>query len=116
LPQGDGEFCAQVVWHAICCVVQFNWQLVFTLALLVVVAAPIGAAPGTRQVVSHAAACELHVIMQLVTVEVCASRIFPAATATPVVSIVTAPSATTQSSVTNRRMKTSPIHCREASS
>ncbi len=37
-PHGDGEICAQVVWHAICCVEQFNWHVVLTLALLVVVA------------------------------------------------------------------------------
>jgi hypothetical protein len=103
------------VWHAICCVVQFNWQLVFTLALLVVVAAPVGGVPGIRHVVSHDAACELHVIMQLVTVEVCANRIFPAALATPVVSTVAAPSAKTKSSVTDRRMIASPSHCRKAS-
>ena len=35
----DGEFCAQVVWHAICWVVQLSWQVVLTLALPVVVAA-----------------------------------------------------------------------------
>lgn len=44
-------------------------------ALLVVVAAPIGAVPGTTQAVWQLAACELQVIMQLVVVEVCASRI-----------------------------------------
>jgi hypothetical protein len=49
------------------------------LALLPVVAAPVGAVPGTRHVVWQVAACELHVIMQLVTFEVCATRILPAA-------------------------------------
>jgi hypothetical protein len=43
--------------------------------LLVVVAAPVGADPGTRHVVAQAAACELHVIKQVVAAELCASRI-----------------------------------------
>jgi hypothetical protein len=102
------------VWHAICCVVQFSWQLVLTLALLVVVAAPVGAVPGTRHVVWHVAAWELHVIMQLVTVDVCASRIFPAALAASIVSAVAAPRAKTQSSSINRRMIAS--NCRGATS
>ena len=38
------------------------------MALLPVVAAPIGAAPGMRQVVWQVAAWELHAIMQLVTI------------------------------------------------
>jgi hypothetical protein len=50
-------------------------------ALLPVVAAPIGVVPGMRHVVWQAAACELHAIMQLVTMEVCATRILPAASA-----------------------------------
>ena len=49
------------------------------MALLPVVAAPIGAVPGMRQVVWQVAACELHAIMQLVTIEVWAVRIRPAA-------------------------------------
>ncbi len=40
-----------------------------------VVAAPDGAVPGTTQAVWQLAACELQLIMQLVVVEVCASRI-----------------------------------------
>jgi hypothetical protein len=44
-------------------------------ALLVVVAAPVGAAPGTMQPLWQLAACALQAIMQLVTVELCASRI-----------------------------------------
>ena len=51
------------------------------MALLPVVAAPIGAVLGMRQVVWQVAACELHVIMQLVTVGVWAIRIRPAACA-----------------------------------
>jgi hypothetical protein len=45
--------------------------------LLVVVAALVGAVPGTTQAVWQVAACELQAIMQFVTVEVCARRIFP---------------------------------------
>jgi hypothetical protein len=37
--------------------------------------------PGTTQAVWQVAACELQVIMQFVTVEVCAKRIFPPADA-----------------------------------
>ena len=53
-------------------------------ALLVVVAAPVGGVPGTTQAVWHVAAWELQVIMQFVVVEVCASRIFPRAADAPV--------------------------------
>jgi hypothetical protein len=52
---------------------------VLTFALLVVVAAPIGAAPGTKQVVWHAADCELHSIIHVVTAELCASAELPKA-------------------------------------
>ena len=45
------------------------------MALLVVVAAPVGGVPGTTHAVWQLAACELQVIMQFVVVEVCASRI-----------------------------------------
>jgi hypothetical protein len=44
-----------------------------------VVAALVGAVPGTTQVVWQVAACELHAIMQFVTVEDCAKRILPPA-------------------------------------
>jgi hypothetical protein len=54
---------------------------VLTLALLVVVAAPVGGAPGVRHVVWQVAACELQTIMHVVVVEVCAKRILPAADA-----------------------------------
>jgi hypothetical protein len=77
---------------------------VLAVALLVVVAAPVGAEPGTTHAVWQVAAWELHVIMQLVTVEVCASRIFPSAWATPNVPSVIAPSAKTPNGVTNRHM------------
>src|SRR5947208_1702735 len=44
-----------------------------------VVAAPVGGVPGTRQVVWQVAACELHAIMQFVTIELCARRVRAAA-------------------------------------
>jgi hypothetical protein len=44
-------------------------------ALLVAVAAPVGAVPGTTQADWQLAAWELQLIMQLVVVELCASRI-----------------------------------------
>ena len=46
------------------------------MALLVAVAAPVGGVPGTRHVVKQVAAWELHVIMQFVSDEDCASRTF----------------------------------------
>ncbi|HTZ03877.1 MAG TPA: hypothetical protein VMC05_16210 [Xanthobacteraceae bacterium] len=49
-----------------------------TLALLVAVAAPVGALPGTKHPVWQIAAAELHDIMQLETVKVCARRNFAA--------------------------------------
>jgi hypothetical protein len=49
------------------------------LALLPVVAAPVGCEPGIMHVVWQLAAWELHNIMQFVTFEVCASRIRVAA-------------------------------------
>jgi hypothetical protein len=62
-------------------------------ALLPVVAAPVGAVPGIRHVVWQDAACELHDIMQLVTIEVCATRIFPAASAVEYPSAIVNPAA-----------------------
>lgn len=44
------------------------------MALLPVVAAPVGAEPGTTHAAWHVAAVELQLIMQLVVVELCASR------------------------------------------
>jgi hypothetical protein len=49
------------------------------LALPFAVAAPVGAVPGTTQLAWHVAAWELQSIMQLVTVDDCASRILSAA-------------------------------------
>jgi hypothetical protein len=52
-------------------VLRHDWLAV---ALLVVVAAPVGGVPGTTQAVWQLAACELQLIMQVVTADVCASR------------------------------------------
>jgi hypothetical protein len=57
------------------------WHDALEVALLVVVAALVGAVPGTTQAVWQVAACELQAIMQFVTAEVCARRIFPPADA-----------------------------------
>jgi hypothetical protein len=99
---------AQVVWHAICTVEQASWHEVLTLALLVVVAAPVGAVPGTRQLLWHAAACELQTIMHVVTAEVCASRIFAAADAAPANPSLAAPSDKTANTIAKCRMSASP--------
>lgn len=80
--------------------------MVLRLALLVVVAAPVGELPGTRQVVWHIAACELHAIMQLVTVEVCASRIVPAASARPAAAAIAAIAPNVPKSIVDRRILT----------
>ncbi len=60
---------------------QLNRHVALDVALLVVVAEVVGGAPGTTQAAWQAAPCELHVIMQVVTVDVCANRIFSAAIA-----------------------------------
>ena len=59
-----------------CWVEQLIWHEALEVALLVVVAALVGAVPGTTQVVWQAAACELQVIMQSVVAEDCAKWIF----------------------------------------
>jgi len=56
-------------------VLQFNRHAALAVALLVVVAVVVGGKPGTTHPDWQADPCELHPIMQLVTVEVCASRI-----------------------------------------
>jgi predicted molibdopterin-dependent oxidoreductase YjgC len=66
---------AQSVWQASSWLEQLLTHDWLAVALLVVVAAPVGAVPGTTQAVWQLAACELQLIMQLVVVEVCASRI-----------------------------------------
>lgn len=76
-----------------------------TLALLVVVAAPVGAAPGTTQPVWQAAAWELQVIMQLVTAELCAKRILGGAGSAPAVEMsASTPSKIRANSGLGRRM------------
>jgi hypothetical protein len=72
-------------------------------ALLVVVAALVGAVPGTMQVVWQVAACALQVIMQLVTVEVCAKRIFPPADAS-----LAKPATAANANKTAKRRMTAP--------
>ncbi|MGC1780365.1 MAG: hypothetical protein WBB34_20720 [Xanthobacteraceae bacterium] len=84
-----------------------SWQLVLTLALLVVVAALVGVLPGRTQEVWQFAAAELHDIMQLVTVEVCARRSF-AALAAPIAAAVSATMPNTPGS-TDRRIVAFPI-------
>lgn len=75
-------------------VLQFNRHVALDVALLVVVADAAGGAPGTTQADWQAAPCELHVIMQVVTVNVCASCIFSAATAPVWLPKITAPEIT----------------------
>jgi hypothetical protein len=64
-------------------VLQFNKHIVLAVALLVVVAAAEGGAPGTTQAVWQFAACALQIIIQVVAVDVCANRIFGSAKALP---------------------------------
>jgi hypothetical protein len=73
-------------------------------ALLPVVAAPVGVVPGMRHVVWQDAACELHAIMQLVTIEVCATRILPAASAVERQSAIANPAAKSKRAIPPRRM------------
>ena len=72
--------------------------------LLVVVAAVVGGVPGTRQVVRQFAAAELQIIMQLVTLKVCASRILPSAKALLAAALIAAASKTNP----NPRIATPP--------
>jgi hypothetical protein len=72
----EGDTRAQVVWQASCSLLQLLRQEPLALALPVVeVDLPgdaLSALPGTTHDDWQLAACELHVIMQLVVVEVCA--------------------------------------------
>jgi hypothetical protein len=70
----EGEIRAQLVWQASCRLVQLLRQEALAAVLPVVVAVDglDDALPGTTHDVWQLAACELHVIMQLVVVEVCA--------------------------------------------
>ena len=80
----------------------------FKLALLFAVAAPVGGVPGTRHVVRQVAAWELHVIMQFVTVEDCASRIFPPADAAVAEVPAAQPINTTAKRLVSRRIDCLP--------
>jgi hypothetical protein len=80
---------------------------VLTLALPVVVAAPVGAVPGTTQLAWHDAACELQIIMQFVTVDVCASRIFAAEAALAIPSLAE-PTNKTANRIAKRRTTALP--------
>jgi hypothetical protein len=88
----EGEIRAQLVWQASCWLVQSLRQVVLAavfVVVVVVVDVPDDVLPGTTHDVWQLAACELHIIMQLVVVEVCArcSKLLPfavPATAKPV--------------------------------
>ena len=79
------------------------------LALLVVVAALVGGVPGTKQVVWQLAACELQAIIQLVTVEVCAMRIFRQAAAAELQFPIANPPNTMTNRMVTRRITVSRI-------
>jgi hypothetical protein len=66
-------------WHACSWLVHPNRHDELAVALLVVVAAVDGGVPGTMHADWHVAYPELQLIMQFVTVEVCATRVLPAA-------------------------------------
>lgn len=69
----EGDIRAQLVWQASCSLVQLLRQESLAVVLPVVaVDVPDAALPGTTHDDWQLAACELHVIMQLVVVEVCA--------------------------------------------
>jgi hypothetical protein len=76
------------------------WHDALEVALLVVVAALVGAVPGTTQAVWQVAACELQAIMQFVTVKVCTRRIFSPADA----SLAKPATATTANRTAKHRM------------
>jgi hypothetical protein len=78
-PYREGDCQAQFVWHVSCVVLQFNSHVAPAVVLPVVVAAVVVAAPGPKRADWQVDPWELQIIMQLVTVEVCASRIFAAA-------------------------------------
>jgi hypothetical protein len=107
--QGDGDTFAQVVWQVICVVVQLMVHEVLAVELapeivvVVDVVEPLEAADGARQVLWQFAACELHSIMQFVTVELCARRILPSADA----AAANASIATTANTTANHRMTAS---------
>jgi hypothetical protein len=73
---GEGDSRAQLVWHASCVEPQVAVQVWVAVGFKIGLAGVVVGAPsvvvgaGMKQVVRQFAACELHVIMQLVTVEV----------------------------------------------
>jgi hypothetical protein len=106
--QGDGTF-AQVVWQVICVVVQFMVHEVLAVELapvivvVVEVVEPLDALDGTKQALWQVAACALQSIMQFVSVELCARRIFPLADAPPAKVLI----ANTTNTTANHRMTAS---------
>jgi hypothetical protein len=72
---GEGDVRAHAVWQLSCAVVQLIRHAVLAVALLVVVAAPVGGVPGTIHEDWQLADVALQTIMQLVTFELCASLI-----------------------------------------
>ncbi len=104
---GDGELRAQLVWQAICWLAQLIEHDVLALALLVVVAAPVGGTPGTTHVVWQVAACALQTIMQFVVVEVCARRM-PRADAAPVSAALASMAMKIANRTADRRMTALP--------
>jgi hypothetical protein len=115
--QGDGDTFAQVVWQVICVVVQFMVHEVLAVELAPVIVVvdvvddvePLDELDGTKQALWQVAACALHSIMQFVSVELCARRIFPSADAPPAkVSIANKASiAKTANTTANHRMTAS---------
>ena len=95
-----------MVWQASSTFVQLLRHDALALALLVVVAAPVGGVPGTTQDAWQVAACELQVIMHVVVVEVCASRI-PLSLAPAGAAVDSAAAAKTIKSISKRRTPTS---------
>ena len=90
---------------------QLNRHVALDVALLVVVADAEGGVPGTTQAAWQAAPCELHVIMQVVTVDVCASCIFLAATAPVWLPKITAPKITVRASAVPNSLNASMTDC-----
>ena len=106
--QGDGDTFAQVVWQVICVVVQLMVHEVLAVGLapaivVVEVVEPLDALDGTRQALWQVAACPLQSIMQFVSVELCARRIFPPADAPPAKASI----ANTANATANHRMTAS---------
>jgi hypothetical protein len=106
--QGDGDTFAQVVWQVICAVVQLTAHEVLAVELapaivVVEVVEPLDALDGTKQALWQVAACPLHSIMQFVSVELCARRIFLSADAPPAKASI----ANTANTTANHRMTAS---------